>query len=358
MGNSTFVGFTFPSSSTTSYTDSQVVREIQPVTTWNRDGGYTVTRRWRGPIDSLVAFSDGGSGEADYHGTYFSGASGILPGGAGRDGAVSTDLVRDEGGRLGTFSATWVTSNIASALGNPRAAGRTGTSGDLYQESSLWSLDGNDLEKSIWECPKMLDILNEIENDTTGTSCTGGQLGLTARIRASMENFKNGKDLDGNTIPDYYEKTYRVADYFDISSCPLVALNATQLNNLEAICQDYMKGVEALPISQYVLRNTKTVQYTSAVAATALIPYYADVNKIWATSDITALMLADTRPIDPPISVTNYDIPLIGVLGTVFNTSKWLYRTPDVQELSNGKWQVTREWWESTDYSVSLYTTK
>ena len=83
MGNSTFIGFTFPSSSTTSYTDSQVVREIQPITTWNRDGGYTVTRRWRGPIDSLVAFSNGGSGEADYHGTYFSGASGILPGGAG-----------------------------------------------------------------------------------------------------------------------------------------------------------------------------------------------------------------------------------------------------------------------------------
>ena len=119
-----------------------------------------------------------------------------------------------------------------------------------------------------------------------------------------------------------------------------------------------MKGVEAFPISQYVLRNTKTVQYTSAVAATALIPYYADVNKIWDTADITALMLADTRPIDPPISVTNYDIPLIGLLGTVFSTSTWLYRTPDVQELSNGKWQVIREWWESAGYSTILYNEK
>ena len=66
MANSTFIGFNFPSSATTSYTDSQVVREIQPITTWNRDGGYTVTRRWRGPIDSLVAFSDGGASNKDF----------------------------------------------------------------------------------------------------------------------------------------------------------------------------------------------------------------------------------------------------------------------------------------------------
>lgn len=357
MANNTFVGFPHGQSDT-GIDAADVVKELQPVTTWNRNGGYTVTRRWRGPIDALVNFSDGGASNADFDGTYFNGPSGILLGGAGRDGAISTNLQRDEGGQLGIFSATWVTSNIASALGNPRAAGRSGTSGDQYQDSSLWTLDGNDLEKSLFECPKMLDILNEIENDTTGTSCTGGQLGLTARIRASMEDFKSGKDKDGNGIDDYFEKTYQVADYFDIDSCPLVALSTTQLNNLEAICQDYMKGVEAFTISQYVLRNTKTVQYNSGVAAVALIPYYADVNKIWNTSDITALMLADTRPIDPPISVTNYDIPLIGVLGTVFNTSKWLYRTPDVQELSNGKWQVTREWWESTDYSVALYNTK
>lgn len=360
MANNTFVGFNLPTSGQSS-TQSEVVKELQPVTTWSRDGNYKVTRRWRGPIDSLIAFSNGGSTNADFAGTYFTGTSGILLGGAGRDGALTTELVREEGGQVGVFSATWVTSNLAAAqwTGAPTApATRGATSGDQYQESSLWTLDGNDLEKSLFECPKMLDILNEIENDTTGTSCTGGQLGLTARIRASMEDFKNGKDKDGNGIADYFEKTYQVADYFDIDSCPLVALSSTQLNNLEAICQDYMKGVEAFTISQYVLRNTKTVQYNSAVAAVALIPYYGDVNKIWLTSDITALMLADTRPIDPPTSTVAYTLPLIGVLGTVFNTSKWLYRTPDVQELNNGKWQITREWWESTDYSVALYDTK
>jgi hypothetical protein len=356
MANSTFIGFNFPSSATTSYTDSQVVREIQPVTTWNRDGGYTVTRRWRGPIDSLVAFSDGGSGEADFHGTYFSGATGILPGGAGRDGAISTDLKRDEGGRLGTFSATWVTSNIASALGNPRAAGRTGTSGDLYQESSLWYLDGNDLEKSIWECPAMKTIIAAI-----GSSYRAG---FAARVKNACDLYLAGKDIDGNPIVDFGQKPFLIDNYLGTASGPpLSALSGTQLTLLGNICtEEYMKGVEAFPISQYVLRNTKTVQYTSDVAVVALIPYYADVNKIWATSDIVALMGADTsaggRPIDPPTSTVAYTLPLIGLLGTVFSTSTWLYRTPDVQELSNGKWQITREWWESAGYSEILYNEK
>ena len=74
-----------------------------------------------------------------------------------------------QGARLGTFTATWVTSNINAVLGAPAAAGRTGTSGDQYQESSLWTLDGNDLEKSLFdrgmvfeECERVLLRLNSV----------------------------------------------------------------------------------------------------------------------------------------------------------------------------------------------------
>ena len=89
-----------------------------------------------------------------------------------------------------------------------------------------------------------------------------------------------------------------------------------------------------------------------------LVPYYGNVNQIWSTSDITTAMAAQTRPIDPPTSTVANTLPLLGVLGTIFSTSKWLYRTPDVQQLGNGKWQITREWWETTDFSTVLYTEK
>jgi hypothetical protein len=126
----------------------------------------------------------------------------------------------------------------------------------------------------------------------------------------------------------------------------------TLLDDLKVACGDILRGQEAFTISQYVLRNTKTTQYTSSLAA-----HLANVNRVWTTANIKTLMTAETRAIDPPTSGTNYDIPLLGVLGSsdIFAASKWLYRTPDIQELSNGKWQITKEFWEGADISLSTY---
>ena len=226
------------------------------------------------------------------------------------------------------------------------------TSGDLYQESSLWFLDGNDLEKNILECPKMKAIIADIN--------TADQRdGFPSRVQAAVDDYKSGKDKDGNSIPDYWEKKFAASDYFDTGEKPYNELSAGSITNLNLICQEMFKGVEAFTVSQYVLRNTVTTQYTSAIGAVALAPYYVDVNTIWDTSDITAMMTAGTRPIDPPTSTVPFTLPLIGLLsGSPFSTYKWLYRTPDVQQLGNGKWQITREWWETTDYSTVLYNEK
>jgi len=354
MANNTFVGFNLPTSGQ-STTQSEVVRELQPLTSWNRENGYTVTRRWRGPIEALKNFSDGGSTNADYAGTYFTGTSGTAPGaillgGAGRDGAITTDLERDEGGQTGTFSATWVTSSITSALGNPRAAGRTDTSGDQYQESSLWFLDGNDLEKNILECPEMAVIVADVS--------TAQQKGFAGRVQDAVDLYKARQDKEGDAITNPFETAFDIENYFDTSSAPWTDLTPANKAKLKTICDEMLKGVEAFTISQYVLRNTITTQYTSGVAAQVLVPYYGNVNQIWDTSDITTAMAAQTRPIDPPTSTVANTIPLLGVLGTIFSLSKWLYRTPDVQQLGNGKWQITREWWETTDFSTVLYTEK
>lgn len=351
MANNVFVGFNLPSTHSShpgqSTTESEVVHELQPITTWNRQGNYTVTRRWRGPIDALTNFSQGGSSNKDYHGTYLSGADGIIPGGAGRDGAIQTDLQRDEGGQLGIFTATWVTSNLTTALSNPGAtSGRTGTSGDQYQESSFWTLDGNDIEKSIFECPVMLNIIAALDSSH--------RAGFSGRVKNSLDKYLNGKDKDGSDIANYATTEFNITNYLGAADEePLDALTLAQLTSLGNICKDYLKGVEAFPMSQYVLRNTKTVQYTSSI-----IPHYADVNKIWTTTQITTLMASETRPIDPPTSTVAYTLPLLGVLGTVFSTQKWLYRTPDVVQQNNGKWQITKEWWETKDYSTELYEAK
>lgn len=356
MPNNVFVGF--PNGGTGSdYRDADSVKELQPVTTWTRDGNYQVTRRWRGTVEALEYFSNGGVSNKDFAGTYFTGASGILPGGAGRDGAISTDLQRDEGGQLGIFSATWVTSDLNSALwtGAPtNPATRGATSGDQFQESSIWTLDGNDIEKSVYDS----NIFQQCET-TLNAHATNLGKGFPARVKEAITAFQNGQDKYGDPIDDPYTKKWDLVDYFGTTSvAPLsVLLAASSITgasslyaDLQNITDDILRGQESFAISQYVLRNTKTTQYNSA-----LLPSYNYVNYVWETSDITTLMAAETRTIDPPTSTVANTLPLIGVLGTVFSTSKWLYRTPDVQQLENGKWQITKEFWEASEISTSTY---
>ncbi len=357
MANNTFVGFP-NGQGETGITAGDVVREIQPLTAWSRDGNYTITRRWRGPVTALKNFSDGGVNNKDYAGTYFTGTSGILLGGAGRDGAIKTELQEDEGGQLGIFSATWITSNLTSAqwTGAPTApATRGATSGDQFQESSLWTLDGNDIEKDIYTS----DIFSQCET-VINVASTGAGNGWASRVKLAITAYLAEKDGSGDPMADPYGTPFALTEYFGSTSVmPLSALVAptpsitggTSLyTDLQNICSDILKGQESYAISQYVLRNTKTTQYTSA-----LIPHYANVNRIWSTSNITNLMVAETRPIDPPSSTVANTMPLLGVLGGTLTGSSWLYRTPDVQELSNGKWQITKEWWEGSEISTSTY---
>jgi hypothetical protein len=347
MANNTFVGFNLPGSPSpgTSATDSRVVRELQPVTTWSRDGNYNVTRRWRGPIDALKAFSEGGIGEADFDGTYFSGAVGILPGGAGIDGAVSTNLLRDDGGQLGLFTATWVTSNVTNALGDPKVATRTGTGGDQYQESSLWSLDGNDLEKDLFDCPVLVACKTALSSD-----------GFPARAKKAVDNYKNGLDVNGAAIPDMkgyafiWDSYLSAGEVTTLQAATSILGNGNLFIDLRDVSDDAFKGTSAFRISQYVLRNTKVVNYSSSQ-----IPHYTNTNRVWTTAQIKTVMAAETRTIDPPTTVTAYTLPLIGVLGTILNSSKWLYGTPDVTQLNNGKWQITKEWTEGADIASSCY---
>jgi hypothetical protein len=350
MANNTFVGFPHGQGDT-GIDAADVVKELQPLTSWNRDGGYTVTRRWRGPIDALKNFSDGGASNADYAGTYFTGTSGILLGGAGRDGAIKTDLQRDEGGQTGIFSATWVTSSLASATwtGAPtNPATRGGTSGDQYQESSLWMLDGNDLEKNIYES----DIFKQCETTLDAAATDLGQ-GFTMRVKQAITNYQNGKDKNGSALSDPYTTKWDFTDYFGATSdSPLSFLVAgssitggTNLyTDLQSIAKDILKGQEGFAVSQFVLRNTKTTQYNSA-----LIPHYANVNRIWTTANITTLMAGETRPIDPPTSTVANTLPLLGVLGLSFHHQNGCTAVPMFSNLGNGKWQITKEWFEGDD---------
>ena len=168
---------------------------------------------------------------------------------------------------------------------------------DPNHVTSLWTLQGNDLEKSLWEHPKVVAVLDAMDD--------AGLAQFRQDIAAALEK---------HTPP----------------SLASFSSNAT----LVAFYRELLRGTESFNVSQYVLRHTQTVPPNSNVK-----PSLTNVGKVFST---TLLSTAESIP------------------GTILFTlpdGSWLKRTPTVEQTGNGKFQITQEWWHAIAYSPFLYET-
>lgn len=337
----------YPNASSTDL-DTTAIVELRPEMSWSREGYYTIVRRWRGHGTALERFSVGSY--ADNNGVAFS------AGGPGVDGAIATRLDWDEGGSLAVFSVTW---HSRSGEGGP-GVGMPSTA-NTSQFSSLWQLNGQDLEKDILYCPTMVQVNAVLEAASTGLS-----KGFSTLIQKAVELFQAKQDRDGVTIDDFWNKQFNLANtgtpsnivwYIDTSVNPWAAIvsydsanGTTYATKLQALADEMLKGVTSFPHSQFVLRNTKVTQWTANVG-TYFNNYYVDTGEIWNTKQINYMMYVDTYD-----SISTGLLPLIGTICTRFgSTAKWLYRTPTVVQNGNGTWTVSREWWKLDGYNEDLY---
>jgi hypothetical protein len=347
------VGYTgtarFPTPATSGVETTHVV-ELRPEISWTRDGFYTVSRRWRGHYAAVLKFSNGGS--ADNNGVS------LTAGGAGGDGATDVVINYDDGGSLATLTVTW-----HSRVGEGGPGEGLPSAADVSQFSSLWTLQGSDLEKDILYCPLMTAVNGILEVLGVGQS-----KGFGTRISRAVELYSAKKNRDEGVIPDYFEKEFRLAGnsttypstgnkvwYIKDDEPPWSSIvsydtsyTTTYAAKLRSLADEMLKGVTGFPHSQFVLRNVKNTQWTSNVDFSN---YYVDTNTMWNTKQINYMMYLDTYD-----SISTGLLPLIGTICTRFgSTAKWLYRTPTVQQNRNGSWTVSREWWKADSFSEVLY---
>jgi hypothetical protein len=163
-----------------------------------------------------------------------------------------------------------------------------------------WSLLGNDLEKSIFEHP----------------SVTSEQDGWTSEQKL---NFKSAVEAasrgDSATTVDMLEE---------------LPDGAVQL--AESVYEELAKGVEAFPVSQYVLRRSITIASNST-----LQPALDNVGKVYSTSGLSA---SEGVP-----ATLKFSLP----------DGFWLKRTPSVEPSGVDKWVITQEYWHADEYSTFLY---
>lgn len=161
--------------------------------------------------------------------------------------------------------------------------------------TAVWTLDANNAQRSIWEHPKILAI--RATSDVDGA----------AQFRAEID---------------------KAAQTGKISSA-MAALIA-QIPDLGELLVRWVMGDETYMEPQYVLRHTATYSHLKTFSYD-----YAAVNKL-----ILSAALASQEPTIP------FALP----------DCAWLSQGPRQEQLSNGRIQVTREWWES-DYDTWKYGT-
>ncbi len=179
--------------------------------------------------------------------------------------------------------------------------------------ADVWSLQGNDLEKSVWELPQIKAIFEKHANATERTQ-------NLRDFKTGVENFLANKE-EANTLAKVFDLLYD-----DIRTGAEDALTG--------FIYMLMRGVESFSVAQFVLRHTVIVP-----SNTNIRPAYANVGKIFATTD-------SLRQIENiPENFFPFDLP-VGV---------WLKRTPTCEQTAPQRWQISQEWWHADKYEPIIY---
>lgn len=190
--------------------------------------------------------------------------------------------------------------------------------------SDVWDLEGEDVERSIWEHWKWVRLSMFAADDVRAD--------YTSKIRTWIESLARGErtwtDDDGTVIPLTQSEILENASI-------LLGLSSGQQEYiwLKLLIQDYVRGVEAWPSSRWVLRRTLSVSESTTIRMDN-----RNIGNVATLAEVNAL-----SPIDPRILV---DCP---------QTGYWIKRTPKKLNVGSGKYSLLYEWWWADDYSHFVY---
>lgn len=185
--------------------------------------------------------------------------------------------------------------------------------------SRVWTLQGNDIEVTPWALPKMQSELAKITNVELRAR-------IVARIEALIRGETQFRDETGKLTP--LTLTNILSDTFAYAIDPQVFID---------VVDAMASGIEAFPVSQYVLRKVETV-----VAASQLKVSHENTGRMLTYGRLIA---------DEPTLPSAILIEPGGLQADHF----FLKRTPTVDQMNHGQWQLTQEYWAFKSFNKIVY---
>ena len=209
---------------------------------------------------------------------------------------------------------------------------------DAAEIVTTWELAGNEAEKSIWELPKVKAEFIKLSSATSSSEPFFQQQAFLQRVvngkvtgEAAVPAWK--KDAAGNVdmVPIATTDEFRDAIHFVSLQ---VSTNQNYLSTavFEGLAASLSRGVEAFPVSHYVIRRTRQLSANSTIQIAV-----ATANWIF------------TR--DQFIELEKPSFALLASLPVGYYQRK----TPTMQQQRDGTWLVNEEWWHATDFDHFIY---
>ena len=202
------------------------------------------------------------------------------------------------------------------------------------QLATTWDLDGNDVEQPIWNLPRVRYIFDGVED-----------VRARAIFRRNLEAFVRGDEMTDAlgvpmTLPQLKSDLKNLISGYAQTSTGASPADAVPLDQVDAtinaILASFIRGVEAFPLSSYVLRKTQVLP-----PLTDLAPAFDGSNEVVKTET-----LKTEEPTIPPM--------IAGALPSGF----WQKKTPQATQGSDGRWTYRREFWWAREVDQFLYTVR
>lgn len=165
---------------------------------------------------------------------------------------------------------------------------------DPEQYDLLWEFDCNDIEKSLFEYASSAEMASVIKE----------QVGYVESGESTYTGAITAIQIEGGTADD------------------------------EEIFALVMAGTDSAPYSAAVIRLNVTFDKASVSPAIS----YTNINRQYTTE---ALVQENPSLLEEPVWLSD--------------SGYWLKRCPRTARRSDGRYQLTQEWWWSEDYSAFIY---
>lgn len=190
-----------------------------------------------------------------------------------------------------------------------------GNDGDTDPLADSWELDGNDLDKSIWELPEIVEVTHapiDVTSPTAVEKATWWRE-FRAAVTAFVEGRRTIETDNGETVDLNMDRL--------ISSGLLLGLDQAAVI---VLVLSLLQGVEVFPVSQWVLKRRTIVGRGARIK-----PSKSNVNRIFTVEQLRTMEgLPESLPFDIPAGV-------------------WAKKTPKFPQIAADKWAIDQEYWHA-----------